>query len=152
LRHRLLPGRLLARGPGLEDVRRARPAPGAPRRGGHAARGSHQGAREAGMGALRGIRGADPDDGGRGPRAPEGPGVTVRVTGADGFVGRGVVRALVAAGHAVGAAAGPGGQPPADLAGARGVRWVALDLRDPGSVAALAAERCDAVLHLAGLA
>jgi len=78
--------------------------------------------------------------------------VTVLVTGADGFVGRWVVRALVAAGHAVVAAAGPGATPPADLAALGGVRWVSLDLRDPVSVAALAGERCDAVLHLAGLA
>jgi GDP-4-dehydro-6-deoxy-D-mannose reductase len=78
--------------------------------------------------------------------------VTVLVTGADGFVGRWVVRALVAAGHAVVAAAGPGAQPPADLTGLHGVRWVSLDLRDPASVAALARERCEAVLHLAGLA
>jgi GDP-4-dehydro-6-deoxy-D-mannose reductase len=77
--------------------------------------------------------------------------VTVLVTGADGFVGRWLVRALVAAGHKVIAAAGPGPGAPADLA-ATPVRWTSLDLRDTGSVDRFAAEPADAVVHLAGLA
>jgi GDP-4-dehydro-6-deoxy-D-mannose reductase len=75
--------------------------------------------------------------------------VTVIVTGADGFVGRWLVRALVAAGHSVVAAAGV--TVPADLAAAP-VRWTTLDLRDRASVERLAAEPADAVVHLAGLA
>jgi len=74
--------------------------------------------------------------------------VTVVVTGADGFVGRWLVRALVAAGHTVVAAAGsavPAGAVPAE------VRWTTLDLRDRASVARLAAEPADAVVHLAGV-
>jgi len=75
--------------------------------------------------------------------------VTVLVTGADGFVGRWLVRALVAAGHTVVAAAG--GAAPANLA-AEPVRWTTLDLRDQQSVERLASEPADAVVHLAGLA
>jgi GDP-4-dehydro-6-deoxy-D-mannose reductase len=75
--------------------------------------------------------------------------VTVIVTGADGFVGRWLVRALVAAGHTVVAAAG--GSVPADPAAAP-VRWTTLDLRDQAAVERLAAEPADAVVHLAGLA
>jgi GDP-4-dehydro-6-deoxy-D-mannose reductase len=74
--------------------------------------------------------------------------VTVVVTGADGFVGRWLVRALVAAGHTVVAAAG--GAVPADAAVP--VRWTRLDLTDRGSVERLAAEPADAVVHLAGIA
>ncbi len=75
--------------------------------------------------------------------------MTVIVTGADGFVGRWLVRALVAAGHSVIAAAGAAAPP--DLA-ATPVRWTTLDLRDRASVERLAAESADAVVHLAGMA
>ena len=77
--------------------------------------------------------------------------MTVLVTGANGFVGRWLVRALVAAGHSVIAAAGPGVAAPADLVAAP-VRWTALDLLDARSVDGIAGEPADAVVHLAGLA
>lgn len=76
--------------------------------------------------------------------------MTVLVTGADGFVGRWLVRALVAAGHTVIAAVGSGAAP-ADLAAAP-VRWLPLELRDPQSVEQVVAEPVEAVVHLAGLA
>ena len=79
--------------------------------------------------------------------------MTVLVTGANGFVGRWVVRALLAAGHTVVAAAGPDVVTTAgDNAECRAVRWIALDLLSPDSVRSAAAVGCDAVIHLAGLA
>ena len=65
----------------------------------------------------------------------------VLVTGADGFVGRHLVRALGAAGHAVAEAHGPGAP------GGRG-----LDVRDARAVAArVEVEQPDALVHLAGM-
>ncbi|HEY2806048.1 MAG TPA: GDP-mannose 4,6-dehydratase [Gemmatimonadales bacterium] len=81
--------------------------------------------------------------------------MTVLVTGANGFVGRWVIRALLAAGHSVVAASGPGGATPGtglDSAERAQVRWVSLDLADLASVRAATAGSFDAVLHLAGLA
>lgn len=78
--------------------------------------------------------------------------MTVLVTGANGFVGRWVVRALLAAGHSVVAAAGPDAVPRGDDAERRAVRWIALDLLDAESVRLAAAGSYDAVIHLAGLA
>ena len=76
--------------------------------------------------------------------------MTVLVTGANGFVGRWVIGALLAAGHTVVAAGGP------DIAMPRGpqdgVRWIGLDLLSNESVRAAANERVDAVIHLAGFA
>jgi GDP-4-dehydro-6-deoxy-D-mannose reductase len=76
------------------------------------------------------------------------------VTGADGFVGRWLVRALLGAGWDVLGTVQPG--PPRDggLSDAerRSVRWVPLELGDLGSVRAVAGLRCDAVLHLAAVA
>ena len=80
--------------------------------------------------------------------------MNVLVTGANGFAGPFVVRALLAAGHSVVGATGPAVSSAAGLTAAeRGqVRWIALDLLDPASVRAAAATPCEAVLHLAGQA
>jgi len=77
--------------------------------------------------------------------------VTVLVTGADGFVGRWLVRALLAAGHPVVGTTLPGSRPPR-VSGAGEVRWIPLDLTDPVSVHRVAAEPVDAVAHLAAAA
>ncbi len=78
----------------------------------------------------------------------------VLVTGADGFVGRWLVRALLAAGHDVLGAVQPG--PPIDdgLTDAEraAVRWLPLELGDARSVRQLAEHPCDAVVHLAAVA
>jgi GDP-4-dehydro-6-deoxy-D-mannose reductase len=78
----------------------------------------------------------------------------VLVTGADGFVGRHVVRRLLAGGHEVigarrplGALSGPLADP--TLSGAR---WVPLELEDGTSVTEAAALDPDAVVHLAAVA
>lgn len=78
----------------------------------------------------------------------------VTVTGADGFVGRHALTALLAAGHDVLAAgrAGTGAPPWSQAPEVAAARWTALELDAPASVAALAAAPCDAVLHLAALA
>ena len=80
--------------------------------------------------------------------------MTVLVTGADGFVGRWVLRALAAAGHQVVGAVQPG--PPRDdglSEPERGaVLWVPLELGDLRSVQQVAARPYDAVVHLAAVA
>jgi GDP-4-dehydro-6-deoxy-D-mannose reductase len=78
----------------------------------------------------------------------------VLVTGADGFVGRHVLAALVGSGHAVVATKRPSLPPPgwAAMAPFGAVPWIALELEDEASVAAAASHPCDAVLHLAALA
>jgi len=77
----------------------------------------------------------------------------VLVTGADGFAGRWVLRALLAAGHEVVAAAQPlahrGAIPEAERAA---VPWVPLELGDVRSVRQAAARDLDAVVHLAAVA
>ena len=77
------------------------------------------------------------------------------MTGADGFVGRWLVRAARAAGHHVIAAVAPDGVAPTtwltseELAGCETVR---ADLREPAGIAALVATAPSAVIHLAAMA
>ena len=77
----------------------------------------------------------------------------VLVTGANGFAGSWLLRALVASGHEVVGAAGLESAAAilTDEDRAR-VRWVPLDLEDAASVERCAAEARDAVVHLAGIA
>jgi GDP-4-dehydro-6-deoxy-D-mannose reductase len=78
--------------------------------------------------------------------------VRVLVTGADGFVGRRLVRALLARHHEVVAACRPGGPPVAEWLGpdTDRVRCVPLELADPAPVP-LGPEAVDAVAHLAAV-
>jgi GDP-4-dehydro-6-deoxy-D-mannose reductase len=76
--------------------------------------------------------------------------VRVLVTGADGFVGRWLVRAFLSGGHAVTATTGPGARPPR-ISGAGDLQWVPLDITDPTAVAAVAAVPAEAVVHLAAV-
>jgi len=77
----------------------------------------------------------------------------VLVTGADGFAGRWVLRALLEAGHEVVAAEQPlahrGAIPEAERAA---VPWIPLELGDVRSVRQAAAQNLDAVVHLAAVA
>jgi GDP-4-dehydro-6-deoxy-D-mannose reductase len=75
--------------------------------------------------------------------------VKVLVTGANGFVGRSMVRRLVADGDSVVAAVGPGasGNP-----ASQNVTTVPLDISNDVSVRACLAEPVDAVIHLAAIA
>ncbi|MES2306166.1 MAG: NAD-dependent epimerase/dehydratase family protein [Gemmatimonadota bacterium] len=76
------------------------------------------------------------------------------VTGADGFVGRHLVRAARAAGHSVVAAVGPGGaMPEAWLSPdeVAGVTALVADLRAPDTYKILADFAPDSVVHLAAL-
>jgi GDP-4-dehydro-6-deoxy-D-mannose reductase len=80
--------------------------------------------------------------------------VTVLVTGADGFVGRWMLRALLAGDHEVVGTVRPG--PPRDdgltRAERAAVRWVPLELGDLQSVRQATSRPCEAVVHLAGVA
>jgi len=79
--------------------------------------------------------------------------MNVLVTGADGFVGRWVLRALLAAGHEVIAAVQPAVRRARDVGGdVEGLPFIPLELGDVGSVRQAAARRTDAVIHLAAVA
>jgi GDP-4-dehydro-6-deoxy-D-mannose reductase len=79
----------------------------------------------------------------------------VLVTGADGFVGRHVVRVLQDAGDAVAAGCRPGGAPVDWATGRAGgipVEVVPLEITDDASVAAALAWEPEAIVHLAAVA
>ncbi|HEX5818359.1 MAG TPA: NAD-dependent epimerase/dehydratase family protein [Gemmatimonadales bacterium] len=77
--------------------------------------------------------------------------MNVLVTGADGFVGRVLVGRLRDAGHAVTACFRAGAAAPG-WPEAAGVRWLPLELADAASVAEVADDPSEHVVHLAGLA
>src|SRR5207248_5659293 len=106
-------------------------------------------------GAAGDLRGTGPDDGGRGPGARA---MKVLVTGADGFVGRWLVRRLLADGREVYGATRPSqGAPPGAGSGdlsveeREAVHWVPLELTDQESVRACVDVRYDAIVHLAAV-
>ena len=79
----------------------------------------------------------------------------VLVTGADGFVGRYLLRALVGRGDEVLAAVRPGGPEPATWlppGAGPGVEVMRLEITDPESRRAVAAREPDAAVHLAAVA
>ncbi len=75
----------------------------------------------------------------------------VLVTGADGFVGRHLVRRLLRDGHAVGATVRPGAPPVPEWRGEE-VTQMPLELADGCSVRAAMEYAADAVVHLAAVA
>ena len=77
----------------------------------------------------------------------------VLVTGADGFVGGWLIRALLEAGHTVSGVHRTGGRPSPILSPQEQgrVEWREMELRDGGSVVTAVAGEWDAVVHLAGV-
>jgi nucleoside-diphosphate-sugar epimerase len=81
--------------------------------------------------------------------------VKVSVTGADGFVGRHLVRRLVETGHEVTAGCRPGGEPLDRWLGERwrgAIRVKSFELTDTSSVDDFITSPVDAVVHLAAMA
>src|SRR5204863_490227 len=100
------------------------------------------GAARAGLGTPSQLRAIGPDDGGCRFGAA---GVKVLVTGANGFVGRTVVRRLLADGASVIAAVGPGAS---GGAAAPNLTSVSLDLGNDVSIRECVSTPVDAVIHL----
>ena len=73
----------------------------------------------------------------------------VFVTGATGFVGRAVVQALRAEGHAVRCLVRRGSEP--DLHGFEAIERVEGDILDPAAALEAAVSGCDTVVHLVGI-
>jgi GDP-4-dehydro-6-deoxy-D-mannose reductase len=78
----------------------------------------------------------------------------ILVTGADGFVGRSMLRRLLREGHRVRGAVRPGAGDVISLTPEEraAVEWVPLELEDTASVRAAVASRPEAVIHLAAVA
>jgi UDP-glucose 4-epimerase len=79
-----------------------------------------------------------------------GPARRVLVTGADGFIGRGLVAALASEPEIEAVVATDVREVPAQRQ-LPGVRYRSLDVRDPALAEVLAAERIDSVVHLASI-
>src|SRR5439155_160981 len=146
---------ILACGARLETTRQSRPALCAAGGSRRAAGRSEQGDTRARLDAHDELRRSGAHDGGRGPGAAV---VKVLVTGADGFVGRWVVRRLLGDGREVYGAVRPGQSPTpvapaADLTPAEreAVRWLPLELLDAESVRKVVDLPYDAVVHLAAV-